>query len=62
MSNYLVYYRFYHDNIDNPDHPVENIHVQIAYIYSDNERGAENSLLDYFGNNVIDIIKSEKTR
>lgn len=61
MSNYFVYYRYYHDNIDNPDHPVENIHVQISYVYADSNREAEQSLLDYFGDNIIDIIKSEKS-
>lgn len=60
MSECLVYYRFFHDNIDNPDHPVDNINVKIAHVYAANEYEAELSLLDYFGDNIIAIIKSEK--
>lgn len=60
MSECLVYYIFYHDNIDNPDHPVDNINVKIAHVYADNQYEAELSLLDYFGDNIISIIKSEK--
>lgn len=60
MSEYLVYYRFYHDNIDTPDHPVDSVNVKIAHVYADNQYEAELSLLDYFGDNIIVIIKSEK--
>lgn len=60
MSECLVYYRFYHDNIDTPDHPVDSINVKIAHVYAANEYEAELSLLDYFGDNIIAIIKSEK--
>lgn len=60
MSECLVYYRFYHDNIDNPDHPVDNINVKIAHAYANSQYEAEISLLDYFGDNIISIIKSEK--
>ena len=60
MNSYLVYYIFYYDSIDNPDHPVENINVKIAYVYADDEYQAELWLLDYFGENTISIIKSEK--
>ena len=60
MNSYLVYYIFYYDSISNPDHHVENINVKIAYVYADDEYQAELSLLDYFGDNIISIIKSEK--
>ena len=60
MNSYLVYYIFYHDNIDNPDHHVENINVKIAYVYADDECQAELRLIDYFGVNTISIIKSER--
>ena len=60
MSECLVYYRFYRDNIDNPDNPVDNIDVKIAHVYADNQYEAELSLLDYFGDIIISIIKSEK--
>lgn len=60
MSECLVYYRFYHDNIDTPDHSVDSINVKIAHVYADNQYEAELSLLDYFGDNIIVIIKSEK--
>lgn len=60
MNSYLVYYIFYYDSIANPDHPVENINVKISYVYADDEYQAELWLLDYFGENTISIIKSEK--
>ena len=60
MSECLVNYRFYHDNINNPNHPVDNINVKIALVYANNQYEAETSLLDYFGDNIISIIKSEK--
>lgn len=60
MNSYLVHYIFYYDSIDNPDHSVENINVKIAYVYADDEYQAELWLLDYFGENTISIIKSEK--
>lgn len=60
MNSYLVYYIFYYDSISNPDHPVENINVKISYVYADDEYQAELWLLDYFGENTISIIKSEK--
>lgn len=60
MNNYLVHYMFYYDSIGNPDHPVENINVKVAYVYADDEYQAELWLLDYFGENTISIIKSEK--
>ena len=60
MNSYLVYYIFYYDSNSNPDHPVENINVKISYVYADDEYQAELWLLDYFGENTIAIIKSEK--
>lgn len=60
MNSYLVYYIFYYDSISNPDHPVQNINVKISYVYADDEYQAELWLLDYFGENTISIIKSEK--
>lgn len=60
MNNYLVHFRYYHDNISNQDHPVDNINVKIAYVYADDECQAELWLIDYFGDNVISIIKTEK--
>ena len=60
MNSYLIYYIFYYDSISNPDHPVENINVKISYVYADDEYQAELWLLDYFGENTISIIKSEK--
>lgn len=65
MNNHLVYYRFYHDNIDSQeglDSPVENINVKIADVYADDEYQAELRLMEYFGDNVISIIKSERIR
>lgn len=60
MNSYLVHYIFYYDTIGNPDHTVENINVKVAYVYADDEYQAELWLLDYFGENTISIINSEK--
>ena len=60
MNSYLVYYIFYYDSISNPDLPVENSNLKISYVYADDEYQAELWLLDYFGENTISIIKSEK--
>lgn len=59
MNAYLVYYKFYFDDINNSDHPVESINVNVAYVYADDEEASKNWLMDYFGAGVVEIIKSE---
>lgn len=60
MNGYLVYYKFYYEDINNPDHPVESINVKISYVYGDDEEQAKSWLMDYFGAGVVEIMKAEK--
>ena len=60
-KRFLVYYSFYHEDIENKDSPVENINVRIANVWADNERQAEEFLIEYhFGENIIEILKTEE--
>lgn len=60
MNSYLVYYREYCDTLYDTESQVVSLKVNMAYVYADDEYQAELWLLNYFGDNVVSIIKTEK--
>ena len=58
-KNYLVSYAFYHNDLNDPDGCVKNLHIQTALVWAHDCREAEQELLDTFADNVIYVVKTE---
>ena len=58
-KNYLVSYAFYHNDLNDPDNRVQNLHIQTALVWAHDWLEAEQELLNTFGDNVIHVVKTE---